>query len=136
MSHSGKTGRTTVNILGKCTMYERKHFKWLCEEKGISMQKGINLLIRQALKSESLPMNFNYESPDKLFGVVQVPDYGDIYEINDFIEMVKRHFIISSDGTGYLSDGKHIYYDVEIEVNIDWLLDFAPYYTHVCWFNK
>ena len=61
----------------------------------------------------------------------RIIDYGDIY---DFIKMVERGSIIDDDGTGCISDGKYMYYDIEVDV--EWLLDQAQTYKYVCWFNK
>ena len=133
MRYSRNTGRTTIGVTSRCTMFERIHFDMLCKKNGITMLKGINLLIRQALDKNSIPMEYDYENPEHL-KKEPIPDYADVFDINDFIRMVERGSIIANDGTGCISDGKYMYFDIEVDV--DWLLDYAPYYTHVCWFNK
>ncbi len=133
MRYSFKTGRATIGVTSKCTMFERNYFNMLCKENGITILKGINLLIRQAIATRSIPMEYDYENPEHL-KKEPIPDYATVFDIYDFIRMVEKGSIIAEDGTGCISDGEYMYFDIEVDV--DWLSDYAPYYKYVCWFNK
>lgn len=78
-------------------------------------------------------MECDYENPDNLMAVA-IPEDAIIYDIVSFIRMVEQGTITSEDGAGCMSDGKYMYFD--IVVDLEWLLDYAPYYKYVCWFNK
>jgi antitoxin component of RelBE/YafQ-DinJ toxin-antitoxin module len=133
MKYSTISRRPTIGLGSRCTIHERDRFEQLCKQNGVTMLKGINLLVRQAISKNTLPMEYDYENPKNL-KKHRIPEYADVFDIYDFIRMVERGSIIDDDGTGCISDGKFMYYDIEVDV--EWLLDQAQTYKYVCWFNK
>lgn len=81
---------------------------------------------------------------EKLFSIEmkfrEVPDWADIYTMEEFIDHVKCGGIMNYDGFGYLaiSDEKGKVWESNIEVNcqVSWLYGQPIDFTHVCWYNK
>lgn len=65
-----------------------------------------------------------------------IPDYGDIYPLNTFIEHCKFNWFIDDDGIGRLSSETEMS-DIQVSPSELVLKDFDPRgWTHVIWFNK
>ena len=64
-----------------------------------------------------------------------IPEYGDLIEINEFIDMCKRGSFIDYDGVGNYSDGTEM---SEIEVSPSDITsgNIIHGWTHVVWFNR
>lgn len=73
-----------------------------------------------------------------LYNLKPLPDYGDLYEIDDFQKNCKYNYFIDYDGTGYFATEKE--YDNLFYIKPSDIVkkDFKkPYWaTHVVWFNK
>lgn len=68
-------------------------------------------------------------------------EFGDVFEINDFIQEVEEHGIMNSDGIGYLAKREEIggpVYETNIPVlcNPGWLECCKEDFNYVCWYNK
>ena len=74
---------------------------------------------------------------DKLNGFDEVPDWGDMIELEDFQEACINHAFIDYDGDGYYAtatgiDRSHLIRPSNIRDGEE-----APKWaTHVCWFNR
>jgi hypothetical protein len=66
----------------------------------------------------------DYDSPARL-----IPDYGDVFTMQEFTEMAHSGAVSSDDGSGHYSDGKQMFHQVDFS-NLD------RNYSHVVWFNK
>lgn len=72
---------------------------------------------------------------DRLYSREMV-SYGDLYEINDFINMVSSGDIISDDGTGYFCKNGKISNDSNVCYLPSNLSEYIKDSTHIIWFNK
>ena len=70
----------------------------------------------------------------------KVPEYADVFSLQDFIEEVRRHNIMDYDGLGYFAkeneDGIIQESNCSVWCNPKWLLKFKDEFTHVCWYGK
>jgi hypothetical protein len=66
------------------------------------------------------------------------PDYGDLYTLREFADMLKCGAIVSSDGCGSWATATQ--YDMTTDISLSRVLagkDPRPQWaTHVLWFNK
>lgn len=61
-------------------------------------------------------------------------EFGDLYTVEEFREMVTEGYIIDDDGCGCFHDGKR---ETSIDVfSFDWFSDKECEYPYVCWYNK
>jgi len=66
-----------------------------------------------------------------------VPDYGDVFAFEDFLDRVKCGGFMDWDGSGYFGISTHIFSGQDICCNEQWLLkNKPPEATHIIWFNK
>ena len=61
-----KVERPSIGVTSKCSLYEHEQFEKLCKKYGVTMYKGINLLIRLAITKGALPISYDYENKDHL----------------------------------------------------------------------
>lgn len=64
----------------------------------------------------------------------EIPDYGDTFTMDEFIECCESHSFVDYDGYGYYSDGKLMYGLVRPSDVIKGKINKS--YSHVVWFNK
>jgi hypothetical protein len=67
---------------------------------------------------------------------------GDLFTLEDFVQMTKNYAVMNDDGIGYLSDGR-VVYNIPVDCrqfckgiipqNVS---AFPAEFTHVVWFNK
>jgi len=60
----------------------------------------------------------------------KVPEYGELYTIEEFAKLVRMGGITEDDGNGYWSDGEYC------DDSTDVLAGKGSRNTHVVWFNK
>ena len=73
---------------------------------------------------------------EKIINLQPMPDYGDLYTIDEFLDHVKSGGITDNDGSAYaaLADGR-----TSIEVSPRGVLYgqlIGTGFTHIAWFNK
>lgn len=70
----------------------------------------------------------------------EVPDYADVYTIQEFVEAVKNGGLTNYDGSGHLAriDANDKIWESEIKINcsVSWLQKQPKDFTHICWYNK
>ena len=76
------------------------------------------------------------EALEKIINLQPMPDYGDLYTIDEFLDHVKSGGITDNDGSAYaaLADGR-----TSIEVSPRGVLYgqlIGTGFTHIAWFNK
>lgn len=103
----------------------------LCDERGMCVHSDGSLAYHPDFFDEP-PVGYSsyYESVwDK------IPDYGDVFVLNDFLEMCKDGSIIDYDGIGYYgySDKMSRVQAIPSEILKEGIND---KFTHVIWFNK
>ncbi len=59
----------------------------------------------------------------------EIPDYGDLMTMEQFINSVKSGFLTNYDGIGFYSDGEFIYEAVDFQ-------DKIKSFSHVVWMNR
>ena len=79
-------------------------------------------------------VKWQYDTPARL-----IPDYGDVFTMEEFIDLDRSGTVTKHDGIGYYSDGKQMFHKIDLTNahNIDptlWCPDKT--YSHVVWFNK
>lgn len=65
---------------------------------------------------------------------VQSEEIGDVYTLEEFLEMVEADTVIPYDGYGYFHDGKHKTDICVWDDSITW--DLIKDYPYVVWYNK
>ena len=128
-----KVERPSIGVTSKCSLYEHEQFEKLCKKYGVTMYKGINLLIRLAITKGALPISYDYENKDHL-KKEPIPEDAEIIDIFKFIRLVEQGSINEGEGKGNVSDGEYMYFDIVCDIN--WLTDQSKHYKYVCWFNK
>lgn len=65
----------------------------------------------------------------------EIPEYGDLMTMQDFVECVECGGFIDDDGSGNYSDGRHMT-DIGIEPSDVSALEHDTSWSHVVWFNR
>jgi hypothetical protein len=60
----------------------------------------------------------------------KIGDFGDLFTMEEFVEMTNSGFITPYDGSGNLSDGEFEY------EGFKWTQEEVDSYTHMVWYNK
>ena len=124
----------SYNIAKNLNNYEMTRFELLCHKNGVSVEKGITLLIRKACQNlTDFPLEFDYEDINHLHKE-KVLECAEIFKMADFIRYVKNGFFNDYDGEGFISDGEYEYYP--IFCNVAWLEAQPDTFKYVAWYNK
>ena len=124
----------SIILTSKCNDAEYRIFNDICNSSNISIEQGILILIRKACNDGKLPLGFDYENIENLHKEkISDKDKENVWDIETFIGWVKSGSIKDYDGSGYISDGEYMYY--EIICDASWLSQQPEKYTHVVWFN-
>lgn len=68
--------------------------------------------------------------------IKEIPDYGEVFHLDQFIEDCKHNTYIDYDGSGYYSDGKVMFTDEQV-LPSDIVRGKINYsYKFVIWFNR
>lgn len=67
---------------------------------------------------------------------LEIPDYGDLFTMDEFLEHCKSGLIMNDDGSGYFALEDKWTRDLRVYPNTFPTTPIRPLYTHIIWFNK
>lgn len=113
-------------------MYDKKDFEWDWSNPNQSFEQYQNFLKPESTELYRLRRRLRFIMPYELS---ELPDYGDVMKLKDFIECCKEGLFINYDGYGrYVKDGKET--NVEIYPS-DVKNDCIRYeFDTIIWYNR
>ena len=123
-----------IDVIFGCNDVEKECFEKLCKENNLTMEQGMQILIRQACDTGRLPLEYDYDSMEHVKKEKIRDDLKDcLIPMEVFISLVESGAVNDYDGDGYLSDGEYEYGSVIL--SLTWLKERAKKYSFVAWYN-
>jgi antitoxin component of RelBE/YafQ-DinJ toxin-antitoxin module len=124
-----------IELSFSCNDVEYNRFKKLCDKQNLTTEQGLQLLVRQAVDHNSLPLEYDYDCPEHVQRQI-IPDRFKEFLIpmEKFVRMIEQGIIMDYDGFGFVSDGEYEYYSIICDSS--WLKEQPERFTHVIWYNR